>query len=127
MDWSVKVDAFIREFDLVTLGSATQIASNSIRCRKFQPWRRGDSHASMVMRPIAIGSRCNISGMVSPGVSIGDRCKLTKLSALQEGAQVPDDVLAKGSPAYYAGKLILMAKMMELWQQWFLLLEKFCG
>ncbi|CAB9502623.1 unknown protein [Seminavis robusta] len=57
----------------------------------------------MKFRPIVVGNNCKISGMVSPGAIIGDGSKVEKLTVVEEGADLPNDVLAKGIPAYSSG------------------------
>ncbi|CAB9510351.1 D-alanine--D-alanyl carrier protein ligase [Seminavis robusta] len=98
--WSVKIDAFIRECDLVSIGANSSVG-HAIRCRKFRPWT--EDSLSMVFLPIDIGSDCKISGMVSPGATIGAGCKLERLAVVEERAQVSPEVIARGNPAYNAG------------------------
>ncbi|CAB9504321.1 D-alanine--D-alanyl carrier protein ligase [Seminavis robusta] len=98
---SAKIESFIREFDLVTLGDNTVI-SHPMKCRKFSR-SKGEPNPKIGFYPIVVGKKCKISGMVSPGAVIGDGSKVDKLSVVEEGAIVPDGVLAQGNPAYNAG------------------------
>ncbi|CAB9514440.1 D-alanine--D-alanyl carrier protein ligase [Seminavis robusta] len=98
--WSSKIEAYFREFDLVTVGDNTVIG-HPMKCRKFS--QTLDADPKLTFRPITIGKDCTISGMVSPGAKIGDGSKVEKLSVVDEGAMVPHDVLAKGNPACHAG------------------------
>ncbi|CAB9500940.1 D-alanine--D-alanyl carrier protein ligase [Seminavis robusta] len=98
--WSAKVEAYIREFDLVKVGSNATIG-HSLKCRKFS--MSSDGSPKLTFRPLVIGKSSSISGMVSPGAKIGDCSKVVKLSVVEDGAQVPDGVLARGNPAFHAG------------------------
>ena len=102
---SVSTEAFMREFDLIHVGEFSSV-SREIKCRKFLPWHDNDSSGgpSLVMRPIHIGNACQINGSVGPGASIGDGSKVDSLSAVAEGAQVPEKVIATGNPAYNGGQ-----------------------
>ncbi|CAB9522643.1 D-alanine--D-alanyl carrier protein ligase [Seminavis robusta] len=101
--WSAKIESYIREFDLVKVGSNTSIG-HPLKCRKFS-WSTEDS-PRITFWPIVVGNDSQISGMVSPRATIGDGSKVAKLSAVEEGAMVPDGVLAKGNPACNAGSFI---------------------
>ncbi|CAB9523679.1 D-alanine--D-alanyl carrier protein ligase [Seminavis robusta] len=101
--WSAKIESYIREFDLVKVGSNTSIG-HPLKCRKFS-WSTEDS-PMITFWPIVVGNNCQISGMVSPRATIGDGSKVAKLSVVEEGAVVPDGVLAKGNPACHAGSFI---------------------
>eukprot|EP00957_Ditylum_brightwellii_P200612 15293126-Ditylum_brightwellii.AAC.1 len=72
-----KISAFIREADLVTVGSGASI-DHQIRCRKFGPWQDHQQSRregpTMRFRPISIGHGSSVQGMVSPGVSLGHNC-----------------------------------------------------
>ncbi|CAB9527399.1 D-alanine--D-alanyl carrier protein ligase [Seminavis robusta] len=98
--WSTKIDAFIRECDLVSVGANSSVG-HAIRCRKFRPWTEGSPR--MVFRPITVGPNCKVSGMLSPGAVIGAGSIVEKLTVVEEGAQVPDGVIARGIPAHKAG------------------------
>ncbi|CAB9513800.1 D-alanine--D-alanyl carrier protein ligase [Seminavis robusta] len=98
--WSTRIGSFIREFDLVSLGD-NSVISHPIKCRKFS--QSTDTGPTVTFRPIVVGKSCQVSGMVSLGASIGDGSKVEKLSVVDEGAQVPDGVLARGNPACHAG------------------------
>ncbi|CAB9525947.1 D-alanine--D-alanyl carrier protein ligase [Seminavis robusta] len=99
--WSAKIESYIREFDLVTVGK-NSVISHPMKCRKFSH-SNGDGNPKITFYPIVVGKNCKISGMVSPGTMIGDGSKVEKLSVVDEGAIVPDGVLAQGNPAYNAG------------------------
>ncbi|CAB9525429.1 7a-methyl-1,5-dioxo-octahydro-1H-inden-4-yl [Seminavis robusta] len=98
--WSTRIESFLREFDLVTIGE-NAVISHPIKCRKFS--KSTETGLTVTFRPIFVGKSCQVSGMVSPGASIGDDSKVEKLSVVEEGAQVPDGVLARGNPACHAG------------------------
>jgi hypothetical protein len=100
-----KIDAFIREFDLVTIGKGVSL-SHQVRCRKFGPWR-GVGGPTIRFRHITIGKYSVVDGMVSPGSSVGERSQIAKQSVLPEGSQVPSRSLAKGNPAFDAGSIDL--------------------
>jgi len=101
IDWTAKINAFVREFDLVTIGAGSSI-KHQIRCRKFVH-SEGGGKPSLRFRSISVGDNCTIRGMLGPGVCVGNGSEITKLSSVVEGAQVPDGSIAKGSPAYNAG------------------------
>ncbi|CAB9525221.1 D-alanine--D-alanyl carrier protein ligase [Seminavis robusta] len=98
--WSARIDAFIRECDLVSVGANSSVG-HAIRCRKFRPWT--EDSPRMIFRPITVGPNCKVSGMVSPGAVIGAGCIVEQLTVVEEGAQVPDGVIARGNPAHNAG------------------------
>ncbi|CAB9508021.1 D-alanine--D-alanyl carrier protein ligase [Seminavis robusta] len=100
LSWSAKIESFIREFDLVQVGSDATIG-HPLKCRKFSQSK--ESSPLMTFRPIVVGNNCNVSGMVSLGAVIGQGSKVAKLSVVKEGAIVPEGVLASGNPAYNAG------------------------
>lgn len=100
---SARVSAFIREFDLVTIGQGASV-TYPIRCRKFGRWGRGADGPSLRLRPILIGKGCNIKGMVSPGAEIGNGASVEPMSVVPEGAQIPYNVVARGNPACGRGK-----------------------
>ncbi|CAB9509907.1 D-alanine--D-alanyl carrier protein ligase [Seminavis robusta] len=56
-----------------------------------------------VIWPIIVGKNSHVSGMVSPGSVVGDGSKVEKLSAVEEGAELPPGILAKGIPAHNSG------------------------
>ncbi|CAB9522650.1 Putative fatty-acid--CoA ligase FadD21 [Seminavis robusta] len=99
--WSAKIESYIREFDLVKVGSSATIA-HPLKCRKFSQSSEEES-PKMIFYPIVVGKNCKVSGMIGPGAKIGDGSKVEKLSAVEEGALVPNAVVARGSPAYNAG------------------------
>ncbi|CAB9504320.1 D-alanine--D-alanyl carrier protein ligase [Seminavis robusta] len=100
--WSAKIEAYIREFDLVEVGSNATVGY-PIRCRKFS--LSTGSIPRITFHPIIIGKDSQVSGMVSLGAVIGDGSKVEKLSVVEEGAIVPDGVLAKGNPARHGGSV----------------------
>lgn len=57
----------------------------------------------MCFRPIAVGKNCSIEGHLFPGVQVGEESKVMKLSHVLEGARIPPNTIAKGSPAVDAG------------------------
>ncbi|CAB9514439.1 D-alanine--D-alanyl carrier protein ligase [Seminavis robusta] len=97
---TTKIKSFIREFDLVKVGG-NSVISHPVKCRKFSQSR--ETGPTITFRPIMVGEKCQVSGMVSLGASIGDDSKVEKLSVVEEGSQVPDGVLARGNPACNAG------------------------
>lgn len=104
---SVEVDAFIREFDLVTIEQSATIESN-IGCRMFGPWEKSkDGNGadlggapSLRFRPVFVASGCKIRGHVALGAYIGVGSCVERLTSVPEGAKVPAGVIAVGSPAY---------------------------
>ncbi|CAB9504961.1 expressed unknown protein [Seminavis robusta] len=102
---SVKLDCFLREFDLLDIGENTEI-SFGIKCRKFGPWCESGPHAgspTLRFRQIRVGHGCVVEGQVGPGVVLGDGSKVEKLAAVPEGSQVPAAAIARGSPAHQSG------------------------
>ncbi|CAB9519720.1 D-alanine--D-alanyl carrier protein ligase [Seminavis robusta] len=100
--WTAKIESYIREFDLINVGSNATIG-HSLKCRKFSYSGTAGGSPKMTFRPIAVGANCTISGMICPGAKIGDGSKVETLSVVEEGAIVPEGVLAQGKPAYNAG------------------------
>ena len=94
--WTAKIESYIQEVDLVSVGDNTTIG-HPINCRKFSH-SKGKS-PKMIFRPIVIGQNCTVQGMISPGGKLGEAVKVEKLSVVEEGAQVPSNVLAQGNPA----------------------------
>ncbi|CAB9497124.1 D-alanine--D-alanyl carrier protein ligase [Seminavis robusta] len=113
--WSAKIEAYIREFDLVKVGSNATVGF-PVRCRKFS--LSTGSSPRITFHPIIIGKDSLVSGMVSLGAVIGDGSKVEKLSVVEEGAIVPDGVLAKGNPACHCGSF--EHSRSEVWQESFL-------
>ena len=99
--WSCKVNSFLREFDLITVGSGSSIDCR-IRCRKFRAWKE-EERPQLVFRPIEIGDFCCVNGMVCPGVTLDGGSHVEKFSSVPEGAQVPVDAIVSGSPAVRTG------------------------
>ncbi|CAB9508016.1 D-alanine--D-alanyl carrier protein ligase [Seminavis robusta] len=98
--WTAKINSYIREFDLVRVECSATIGY-PIKCRKFS--QSEESNPKITFRPIVVGKHSKVSGMISPGVKIGEGSKVEKLSVVEEGALVPAHVLAKGNPACNAG------------------------
>ncbi|CAB9519719.1 non-ribosomal peptide synthetase [Seminavis robusta] len=98
--WTAKIESYIREFDLVRVESSATIGY-PIKCRKFS--QSEQSNPKITFRPIVVGKHSKLSGMISPGVKLGEGSKVEKLSVVEEGALVPAHVLAKGNPACNAG------------------------
>ncbi|CAB9529171.1 non-ribosomal peptide synthetase [Seminavis robusta] len=127
--WSAKIESYIREFDLVTVGD-NAVISHPMKCRKFSH-SNGDDNPKITFYPIVVGKHCKISGMVSPGAKIGDDSKVEKLSVVEEGAMVPDGVLAQGNPAYNAGSfehqesLGLEESMLDIFKIFWIVLEAY--
>jgi len=97
INWTANINAFVREFDLVSIGGGSSI-KHQIRCRKFvHPG--ADGKPSLRFRSISVGDNCTIKGMLGPGVCVGNGSEITKLSSVIEGAQVPVGSIANGSPA----------------------------
>ncbi|CAB9523597.1 Putative fatty-acid--CoA ligase FadD21 [Seminavis robusta] len=97
MPTSVKVDAFLREWDLLEVGHSTSIEAD-VRPRKFGPWENGNP--SLRFRCITIGAHCTIRGHVGLGTTIGKGSYVEKLAAVRECSQVPGNAVAIGSPAF---------------------------
>lgn len=102
LDPTCQLDAFLREFDLVTLGENTVLKCHTIKCRKFSSWERFERGPLMAFRPISVGNRCVIRGILSPGVKIGNGVYVEMLSVVPEGADVEDNVKLTGNPAFVA-------------------------
>ncbi|CAB9513695.1 D-alanine--D-alanyl carrier protein ligase [Seminavis robusta] len=100
LPWTAKIDSYIREFDLVQVGENATIA-HQVRCRKFS--HTAEAGSKMTFRPITVGENSHVSGMVSLGAEIGNGTKVEKLSVVEEGAVVPQGVLARGIPAHNSG------------------------
>ncbi|CAB9525674.1 7a-methyl-1,5-dioxo-octahydro-1H-inden-4-yl [Seminavis robusta] len=98
--WSAKIESYIREFDLVIVGDNATIG-HPLKCRKFSHSK--NENPSITFRPVVVGKNSSVSGMVSPGAKIGNDSKVEKLSVVEEGAIVPDGVLARGNPACHGG------------------------
>lgn len=98
---SASLSAFIREFDLVSIGPRSNVA-HATRCRKFR-FEDDLDCPLMCLRPISVGSDSKVSGFLGPGCRVGNKCKIESLSAAEEGAIIPDHSVAIGCPAYLAG------------------------
>ena len=58
----------------------------------------------MTLRPIEVGSKSHVRGMLSPGVTLGDHVFVEKLAVVPEGAQISDGMYVAGNPAVVTGK-----------------------
>ena len=99
---SAMVNAFIREFDLVTIGENVSL-DYQIHCRKFGAWGSDSEKASLTFRQTSIEKNSVVKGMLCPGVSIGEGSFVDKQAVVAEGAQVPCRRLVVGSPAFSLG------------------------
>jgi len=99
---STKLDAFIREFDLVEIGAHSEVKLDLV-CRRFSLWESDDG-LRLRFRRIQVGRQCVIRGLVGIGACIGDLSYIERLAAVPEGAQVPSKSYAKGSPALCHGE-----------------------
>jgi len=124
VDVSTELQAFIREFDLCTVGSDACIIKHGVRCRMFDSPVKEEEEAvdevrsSLVtFRPIRMGKGCMIDGMVCPGASVGDYSHVTKTSVVVAGAQIPANTIASGNPAknYGATKRRAVNETDSLW------------
>jgi acetyltransferase-like isoleucine patch superfamily enzyme len=100
---SVKLGAFVREFDLVKNKEEAYIDYH-IQCRKFGPWKDEEEGPRLSFRRISVQKNSVIGGMLSPGVTIGEAAKVEESSVVFEGAQVPEGILVAGNPAFVSGK-----------------------
>lgn len=103
----VRIDAFLREFDLIRIAGPEVSIERDIHCRKFGSWETTEvgngsvsERPSIRFRPITIGGHSTVGGHVGIGASIGEGSKVEQLAAVPEGGQVPPNVVALGSPAY---------------------------
>jgi acyl-CoA synthetase (AMP-forming)/AMP-acid ligase II len=99
-----KLDGFVREFDLITVGSSVSYRHRSLRARKFASWSCSESGPKITLRPIVIGDNSMVRGMLQPGVTIGENSTVEKLAVVLEGCQVPDRVSVAGNPAVVVGR-----------------------
>ena len=81
---STKLDAFIREFDLVKIGAHSKVECNLV-CLCFSSWESDDS-LRLLFRRIQVGRKCVIRGLVGTGACIGDLSYIERLAAVPEGA-----------------------------------------
>jgi len=58
----------------------------------------------MTLRPIEVGSKSHVRGMLSPGVTLGDHVFVEKLAVVPEGAQISDGMYVAGNSAVVTGK-----------------------
>ena len=101
--WTVNLDAFVREFDLVEIDKHADV-SFGVDCRKFGVWSKEKDALSLRFRPVRIGKFCRVRGYMGLGAILGDRSDVERLAAVPEGAQVPEQALVEGSPAFYTGQ-----------------------
>ena len=99
---SARIDCFVREFDLLTIGRGSHVSTHALACRRFSLW--GEDGPSIRFRPIVIGEHCIVEGMVGLGTKLGDGCFVTETSVLAEGAQVEARSVVRGKPAFREGK-----------------------
>mmetsp|Transcript_24412 Transcript_24412/g.35892 ORF Transcript_24412/g.35892 Transcript_24412/m.35892 type:complete len:143 (-) Transcript_24412:30-458(-) len=71
-----QIKAFIREFDVVTIGEGSEI-KYPIRCRRFGPWR-DTKGPTLRFRRIKVGDGCVVEGVVGLGSEIGESVHLDK-------------------------------------------------
>ncbi len=95
---SVAVDAFIREFDLVTIQEGASLQC-SISCRNFGQWC-ADKGPSLRFRRTIIRQNCIVDGKVCLGSSIGSGAYIEKFAAIPEGSKVPNRAVVVGNPAF---------------------------
>ena len=99
---SARIDCFVREFDLLTIGRGSHVSTHALACRRFSLW--GKDGPSIHFRPIVIWEHCIVEGMVGLGTKLGDGCFVTETSVLAEGAQVEARSVVRGKPAFREGK-----------------------
>ncbi|CAB9512743.1 Putative fatty-acid--CoA ligase FadD21 [Seminavis robusta] len=99
---SCELDGFIREFDLITMRENSSLKYHCLKCRKFSSWERFERGPLMAFRPISIGARSKVRGMLSLGTQIGEGVYVDKLAVVPEGATVDDHVKLAGNPAFVA-------------------------
>jgi len=91
---SVRLDIFLREFDLVEIGEGARMEeSSTVKCRKFL------NKEGLSFRPASVGSDCIIYGMLEPGASVESKSYLAPRSVLVEGTQAPGHSELVGNPA----------------------------
>ena len=112
---SAKLDAFIREFDLVSIEEGASI-EHQIRCRKFVSWAKDEAGPRLQFRSISVGKDCRVRGMLSPGVSLEEKSSVGIRSVVPDGAQVPAGILAKGNPAFMSDEAIPVNHNFPWWK-----------
>jgi carbonic anhydrase/acetyltransferase-like protein (isoleucine patch superfamily) len=98
---TVRLQGFVREFDLVTVETESEI-KHTIRCRKFTAWEQ-DKDPFLQFRKIFVGKKTSISGLLGPGATVGDGSRVEHFAAVCEDGIVPANTLVTGSPAFNAG------------------------
>lgn len=98
---SARINAFIRESDLVEIGALSEL-NYGITCRRFSPWDVS-SGVSLRFRPTNIQLGCKVQGLVGLGSKLDDGSHVDRQSAVPEGGQVPPHAYVQGNPAYYTG------------------------
>jgi hypothetical protein len=78
---TAKLNAFVREFDLVRIGPHATHAG-SIQARIFT------SQRTLRFRPVVLEEGSLLDGIARPGVRLGKRSSVAKLSVVSEGVQV---------------------------------------
>jgi len=99
---TAKLDAFVREFDLVSIGPHVAL-QHQIRCRKFGSWNKDDDGPRLWFRSTTIESQATVRGMVSLGSTVGVKSHVDKLCVLDEGSIIPPNTVASGNPAFSSG------------------------
>jgi hypothetical protein len=112
---STKLDAFIREFDLVKISEGASI-EHEVRCRKFGSASGEGRRSTLRFRSIYVGKHSTVLGMLSPGVSVGESAIIQRRSVLPEGVQVSDGIIADGNPAFKSGLVPPISS--NLWSVW---------
>ncbi|CAB9498832.1 Putative fatty-acid--CoA ligase FadD21 [Seminavis robusta] len=112
---SVQVDAFLREFELLQIGPSVSI-EYTVRCRKFGEWEKvaNTECPTLRFRRVVIEEGCTVRGLVGPGATIGHASHIEKLAAVPEGAQVPANTTAAGSPAFHGPEPSVANKTSQL-------------
>ncbi|CAB9500899.1 expressed unknown protein [Seminavis robusta] len=100
---SCNLKGFIREFDLVTIEPYATLDYPCLQARSFQSWDVMERGPTMIFRSITIGTKSYVRGFLSPGVRVGRKAHVAKLSVVPEGSVIPEKTLAAGNPAVLAG------------------------
>jgi len=107
--WTVSLDAFVREVDLVEIQEGVTI-QHDIKCRKFGEWRdedineEGTSGPTLRFRPVSIGYGCVVKGVVSLGAVVEKKAFIEKLTTVPEGSRVPEASQVIGNPGFATKK-----------------------
>ena len=123
---------FIREFDLVTVAPHATLDYPCTRARIFSSWEDMDRGPTMLLKPIVIGPKAVVRGMLEPGVVVGKRALVERLAVVPADAMIPERQRVAGNPAvqigpapklqYYGWGLIGFLKttwmVLDLWFFW---------